>query len=343
MGLAGAGAGAAQGLGLLQRLLLAQKAQQDQTDQAKAMLSQRQSEAEDATRHRTFLEGVTRRNMAREEAGDAAAADAAAYSQTADANMSELLNDPAQFEAFGVASGKLKPIDVMNLRKAQAPKKREVRTYGADGKTEVSRMVGEDEEVPVYREPKTGPAPNSDQVWVMRDGQPTPIAKGTARPGDRPYEKGSGGPVQADASAAYGDERTTRTREAVDALIAKVGPMTTGMGSLLANIPATDARNFSAELDTLKSNIAFNELAQMRAASKTGGALGAVSEKEMRLLESSLGALDAGQSPAQFRQQLTRIRESLDRFEQAKGGPRPMTTHETGQPSKPKFTILGVK
>jgi hypothetical protein len=50
MGLAGAGAGAAQGLGLLQRLLLAQKDQQEQTDMAKALLAQRQAEsAQDAT------------------------------------------------------------------------------------------------------------------------------------------------------------------------------------------------------------------------------------------------------------------------------------------------------
>jgi small subunit ribosomal protein S20 len=73
--------GAAQGLGLLQRLLLAQKEQQAQEEQGKAMLAQRQAEAaqnaaeaESAGQHRKFVEGITLRNQARQEAGDKAAA-----------------------------------------------------------------------------------------------------------------------------------------------------------------------------------------------------------------------------------------------------------------------------
>lgn len=129
--------------------------------------------------------------------------------------------------------------------------------------------------------------------------------------------------AQQDSTNAYSDERNARTLGAVDALMGKVSRWTTGMGSMLSGIPETDARNFAAELDTLKANIAFNELAQMRAASKTGGALGAVSDKEMRLLESSLAALDTGQDPAQFRTQLARIKDSLTRWESARGGNAP--------------------
>lgn len=51
----------------------------------------------------------------------------------------------------------------------------------------------------------------------------------------------------------------------------------------------------------------------MRAASKTGGALGQVSDREGQLLQSSLGALDQGQSPKAFREQLDKIEESLRR------------------------------
>lgn len=41
-----------------------------------------------------------------------------------------------------------------------------------------------------YRAPS---AASVDQDWVIRNGQPTPIRKGTAQPGDTPYEKSSGG------------------------------------------------------------------------------------------------------------------------------------------------------
>lgn len=134
----------------------------------------------------------------------------------------------------------------------------------------------------------------------------------------------SGGP---DVQAEYQAERTARTLSSVDDLINQVGMSNTGLGSLTAMIPGTSSRDFQAKVNTLKSNIAFGELTAMRAASKTGGALGAVSERELTLLESALGALDTGQSPEQFKQQLQKIKDSLTRWEAARGGGQ---TPETG-------------
>jgi hypothetical protein len=122
------------------------------------------------------------------------------------------------------------------------------------------------------------------------------------------------------APSPYAAERNTRNRQSITDLDSKVSRWTTGAGSLLANIPETDARDFAASLNTLKANIAFGELAAMREASKTGGALGAISERELALLESSLGALDPGQSPAAFKGQLKQIADSIDRWELARGG-----------------------
>jgi hypothetical protein len=118
----------------------------------------------------------------------------------------------------------------------------------------------------------------------------------------------------------YAQERNLRNLQSVSELQKKVGPWTTGGGSLLASIPATDARNFKAELDTLKANIAFGELTAMREASKTGGALGAVSEREMALLSAALGALDPGQSPSNFKAQLQKVADSIQRWEAVKSG-----------------------
>lgn len=79
-----------------------------------------------------------------------------------------------------------------------------------------------------------------------------------------------------------------------------------GIGGL-ATIPGTDAANFKARLDTLKSQVAFGVLQEMRNNSKTGGALGQVSDKEGILLQNNLAALDRAQSPEEFRAALERI------------------------------------
>lgn len=127
-------------------------------------------------------------------------------------------------------------------------------------------------------------------------------------------QPGQGGPSE------YSQERARRSIQSVDELIGKVGGWTAGPGSVLANIPGTDARDFSAQLETLKANIGFNELAEMRAASKTGGALGAISDREISLLSSVLGSLDPGQSPDALRGQLQKIKESLERWNTAQSG-----------------------
>ncbi len=50
----------------------------------------------------------------------------------------------------------------------------------------------------------------------------------------------------------------------------------------------------------------------MRDASKTGGALGAVSEKELKLLESNLAALNTAQSKEEFQKALDQIVKYTD-------------------------------
>ncbi len=169
------------------------------------------------------------------------------------------------------------------------------------------------------------------QIFVVRNGVVTPIEEGTAQPGDRPYSASSANPQAADdAQATYGQERGRRIVESIDELLPQVSRWTVGIsGALLGNVPESEARSFRAQLDTLKSNIAFNELTEMRAASKTGGALGNVSDTETRLLQNALGALDQAQSPNDFARQLRKIRASLLRWEEAKkkAGVVPMASH----------------
>lgn len=116
----------------------------------------------------------------------------------------------------------------------------------------------------------------------------------------------------------YQVQTNQRILQSVQELLPLVNNYTVGLvGKTSALIPGTDAYNFNAQLRTLKSNISFGALTAMREASKTGGALGQVSDKEAALLESTLGALDIGQSPEQFKQQLQKISESITRWNQA--------------------------
>lgn len=116
----------------------------------------------------------------------------------------------------------------------------------------------------------------------------------------------------------YQIETNTRILSSVDALSGLVSNDTVGLGGKVkGSIPGTSAYNFKAQLDTLKSNIAFGALTAMREASKTGGALGQISDAEERLLSSTLGALDVGQSPEAFKTQLQKIKDSITRWNQA--------------------------
>lgn len=84
-----------------------------------------------------------------------------------------------------------------------------------------------------------------------------------------------------------------------------------GVGGL-ATIPGTDAANFKAGLETLKSETGINVLQNMRNNSKTGGALGQVSDFENRMLQANLGSLDRAQSEPEFRASLQKIIKYTD-------------------------------
>jgi hypothetical protein len=86
----------------------------------------------------------------------------------------------------------------------------------------------------------------------------------------------------------------------------------TGIPGMFPNIPGTDRANAAAKLDTLKSQVAFRVLQTMRDMSKTGGALGQVSDRENTMLQNNLAALDRAQSYEEFQRELGRVIEFVD-------------------------------
>jgi hypothetical protein len=178
-----------------------------------------------------------------------------------------------------------------------------------------------------YTRPSAGPAPNymtlaspdGKQQQRVPDG---PQANALLRQGWKLFDpvaaRQDGG---ASGPSPYSAERSQRTIDAVDAAMGDIGAFTTGIGSVLSGVPGTDARKFKGKLTTLKSNIAFNELTQMREASKTGGALGNVANAELELLQNALGALDQGLEGEDLKAQLMQIRDSVNRWRVAQGLP----------------------
>jgi hypothetical protein len=97
-----------------------------------------------------------------------------------------------------------------------------------------------------------------------------------------------------------------------------VGSTTAGYGANLSGVQGTDAANLAAKLQTITANIGFEQLQKMRDESPTGGALGQVAVQELEALQSVLGSLKQGQSPAILKEQLDRMSVTLRNFEKVR-------------------------
>lgn len=92
-----------------------------------------------------------------------------------------------------------------------------------------------------------------------------------------------------------------------------IGAIEGGDKGVWKGLPGTSGYNLNRDLDTIKARIAFANLAKMRAQSPTGGALGAVSDKEDALLAATEGNLDVGLPAGQLRQNIDRVRQATIR------------------------------
>jgi hypothetical protein len=93
-------------------------------------------------------------------------------------------------------------------------------------------------------------------------------------------------------------------------------PATGFAGSILQWIEGSDAADVRKLVKTLQGNIAFKTLADMKAASPTGGALGAVSERELDMLAAAMGSIDPGLSHFLFKGNLDEIERILKLYKQ---------------------------
>lgn len=121
----------------------------------------------------------------------------------------------------------------------------------------------------------------------------------------------------------------------------------TGLRGAIPNLPGGQAANAEAKLSTLKSQVAFGVLQNMRNNSKSGGALGQVSDKEGQLLQNNLAALDKSQSADEMKKSLAAIikysNEAKDRarsaFQNTYQGGQPAAGAEPAQPAGKRRVI----
>lgn len=131
----------------------------------------------------------------------------------------------------------------------------------------------------------------------------------------------------------------------------------TGIPGMFPNIPGGGAADVQAKLENLKTQVAFGVLQAMREASKTGGALGAVSDRENTMLSNALASLDRVQSVDQMRaamQQIIKYTEGAKRRLQEahssdyanlpKGNPQEQRPpQQPGQQNQRQFKTIGGK
>lgn len=178
--------------------------------------------------------------------------------------------------------------------------------------------------------------PPSGYAWGPADegGQPTLQAvKGG------PADQKQVGALNADIQALSGATSSfDRLSSAANQVLTHPGlPGITGLRGVIPNVPGSAAADAQSLLGTLKSQVAFGVLQDMRNHSKTGGALGAVSEKELAMLQSNLAALDKAQSLEQFQRGLKQI---VEYAEQAKDRMRDAYNMKHGDKPAPQSAVV---
>ena len=117
--------------------------------------------------------------------------------------------------------------------------------------------------------------------------------------------------------------------------------LTTGVGGLfLSKIAGTSAADLENLLVTIKSNIGFDRLQRMRQESPTGGALGNVSNLEVKTLQAVMGSLEQAQSDKQFIYNLRRLSNIYnDIVHGPDGGPKRFELGSTAKASGGEIKI----
>jgi hypothetical protein len=121
-----------------------------------------------------------------------------------------------------------------------------------------------------------------------------------------------------------------------------------GLSSLAPNRYGKEAANAQTQLETLKSQLAVQAIRDMQDASKTGGAVGQVTNAEWPRLEAQFGNLKQAQDFNSIKKSLENIKQiiadtrerTLSKYEMTYGEDRSLSSYLKGS-SKIQFTVPG--
>lgn len=156
--------------------------------------------------------------------------------------------------------------------------------------------------------PQVGTIPQGEML--VREGNTYRMEPIPGGPADREIQQGQEAAQNAEAAQQRSGgivlQDIGRVRQAVEA-----SPLTTtGIGgAILRQVPGTSAYDISALTETIGANVGLDRLQRMRKESPTGGALGQVTEREHKLLMSTLGNLEQSQSDEQVLTNLDRLED----------------------------------
>ena len=147
------------------------------------------------------------------------------------------------------------------------------------------------------------------------------------READKKAEKDKADSIARQSALSSIDETEASLDELIDQKTGQLKPGvsgTAGIDSFRSYIPGTDAANASASLSRLRDQLVVGLMGELKRQSRTGATgFGALSEKELAILQDSAAKLSTRQSDEALRQELIRLRGKLSGMRQRAGGGAP--------------------
>jgi len=155
--------------------------------------------------------------------------------------------------------------------------------------------------MPVYNE-RTG---RTEIIQPGKGDQPPKVIEGYTTP--EAAEKQS----KMKSTVSSQDAKFDNLEKTINKALKNSGFWSTGIvAQMTSGIGNTPAKNLAATLETIKANMGFDELQEMRLNSPTGGALGQVAVQEIQYLQAVIASLDQAQSNEQLKDNLKTILEA---------------------------------